>query len=69
MFVSILLIFLDSPSLKRLIMVYPMVYHRVEHPMNKYLEHFVAARNARTLAALGEMALVISHCRTNQFSR
>ena len=27
--------------------------------MNEYLMHFVAARNTRALAALGELALVI----------
>ena len=39
------------------------------HPMNEYLKHFVAARNNRVSAALGELALVIPPCRTDQFSR
>ena len=29
--------------------------------MNKYLQHFVAARNTRASAALGEMALVLQN--------
>ena len=37
--------------------------------MNGYLNHFVAARNARASAALGEFALVIPRYRTDQFSR
>ena len=41
------------------------VYHRVEHPMNEYLKHFVAARNTRASAALDE---VIQGCRTDPFS-
>ena len=35
------------------------LYHRVEHPTNEYLHHFIAARNAKASAALGESALVI----------
>ena len=34
------------------------LYHRVDHPMNEYLNHFVAARNTGTSAALGELDLV-----------
>ena len=45
------------------------LYHRVDHPINQYLKHFVAARNTRASAALGELALVISRCRTDQLSR
>ena len=30
------------------------IYHRVDHPMNRYLNHFVATRNTRAAAALGE---------------
>ena len=37
--------------------------------MNKYLKHFIAARNTRALAALGELALVNPRCRTDQLSR
>ena len=32
--------------------------------MNRYLNHFVAARNARASAALGELVLVILRCKT-----
>ena len=42
---------------------------RVDHPMNECLKLFVAARNTKTSAALGELALVISRCITDQFSR
>ena len=45
------------------------IYHRVDHPMNEYLNQFVAARNTRALAALGELALTIPRCRTGQFNR
>ena len=45
------------------------VYHRVEHRMNEYLNHFVAARNTRASAALGELVPVIPRCRTVQFGR
>ena len=40
------------------------IYHRVAHSMNEYLSHFVAVRNARASAALGELAVVIPRCRT-----
>ena len=36
--------------------------------MIKYLHHFVAARNTRTSAALGEFALVIPRKSSDQFS-
>ena len=29
------------------------IYHRVDKPLNGYLNYFVAARNTRALAALG----------------
>ena len=45
------------------------IYRRVVHPMNQYLNHFAAARNTRASTALGELALVIPRCRTDQFSR
>ena len=45
------------------------IYHRVDHHMNEYLDHFVSARNTRASAALGELALVFTRCRTDQFSR
>ena len=41
----------------------------MNHPINEYLKHYVAACNTRASAALGELALVIPRCRTNQFSR
>ena len=44
------------------------IYHRVDNSMNEYLKHLVAARNGRASATLGEFALVISSCRTDQFS-
>ena len=37
--------------------------------MNEYLNHFFAARNARAnIMLLGELALVILRCRTDQFN-
>ena len=39
------------------------IYHRVDHPMNEYLNNFVAARNTRASAALYELDLVIPRCR------
>ena len=33
------------------------------------MNDFLAARNARALAALGELSLVIPRCRTEQVSR
>ena len=44
------------------------IYHRVDPPMNEYLNHFVAARNTRASAALGDLTFVIPRCRTDQFS-
>ena len=37
--------------------------------MHEYLHHFVAACNTIAAAALGELALGISRCRTDQSSR
>ena len=37
--------------------------------MNEYLNYFVAARNTRASAALGELVLVIRRFRIDQFSR
>ena len=48
------------------------IYHRVNHPINDYLNHFVAACNALGVSfgdLLWELALVIPCCRTEQFSR
>ena len=45
------------------------IYHEMEHPMHKYLHHFVVASNTRASTILGELAMVIPRCRTDQFSR
>ena len=45
------------------------IYHRVNRPINEYLNNFVAARNTRASAALGELDLMIPRCGTDQFSR
>ena len=37
--------------------------------MNEYLNHFVAARSTRVLAALGKLAYMNPRCRTDAFSR
>ena len=50
-----------------LVFIY-MICHRADHPMNEYLPHFVAARNTKTLASFGELALVIPRSSTDQFS-
>ena len=49
-------------------LVFTEIYHRVDHPMNDFLHPFVAGCNTRASAALGELALVIPRCRTDQFS-
>ena len=45
------------------------IYHRVDQHLNEYLNNFVAVCNTRASTALGELALVIPRCRTDQFSR
>ena len=45
------------------------IYHRMDNLMDEYLNNFVAARNTRASAALGELTLVIPRYRTDQFSR
>ena len=45
------------------------ICHRVDYPMNKHSNHFVAVRNIGDSAILGELALVIPRCRNDQFSR
>ena len=45
------------------------LYYRVDHPVNDYLNNFVAARNTRASGALGELVLAIPCCRTDQFRR
>ena len=45
------------------------IYHRMDHPMNEHLNHFVAVRNIRASAALGEVVLEISGRKAYQFSR
>ena len=37
--------------------------------MIEYLNHFLTACNTRASVALGELALLISLCKTDQFSR
>ena len=44
------------------------IYHRADYPMHKSLHNFVAARNTKDSAALGELALVIQRRRTGIFS-
>ena len=44
------------------------IYHRVDYPMNEFLNNFVAVRNTRASVTLCELGLVISRCRTDQFS-
>ena len=34
------------------------IYHKVDHPMNKYLKHFVAACNTRASAAVNDVDFV-----------
>ena len=41
------------------------VHHRVDHPINEYLNHFVAGCNTRASAALGKLVLVIHRCKTD----
>ena len=45
------------------------MYHRADHPMHDYLYYFIATCNTRASAALGELALVITCCKTDQFNR
>ena len=45
------------------------VGYRVVHPMNEYLNHFVATRSTRASTALRELALVMPRCTTDQFTR
>ena len=44
-------------------------YHIADHLLHEYLHHLVVARNSRVAAALDELAVVISRCRTDQFNR
>ena len=46
-----------------------MRHHIANHSLHEYVHNFVAAYNSRASAALCELALVISLCRTDQFSR
>ena len=51
-----------STKVLKLVVREPLLYkicHKVEHLLQEYLHHFVAARNTRDLAAVGELALVI----------
>ena len=41
------------------------IYRRVDNSMNEYLNRFMAARNTKASAALGELALAIPRCITD----
>ena len=45
------------------------IYRIGFNPMNEYLNHFVADRNAIASATLGELNLMIKRYRTDQFCR
>ena len=45
------------------------IHHRADHPLHEYLHHIVAAHITRDSATLCELTLIISCCRTDQFSR
>ena len=45
------------------------IYHSAAHSLHEYLHHFVATRNTTASAALCELALVISRCGFDRFSR
>ena len=45
------------------------IYHRADHPMHECIHHVLAARNIRVIAALGELALMSTCSRTDNFSQ
>ena len=45
------------------------IYHRTVQPMHECLQHSVVVRNTRASAFVGESALMIARCRTDEFSR
>ena len=45
------------------------IYQRVDHPMNEYLNYFIAAHNTRASAALGQLVLVIPRYGTDPFNQ
>ena len=45
------------------------ICHRVDHPMNGYLNNVLAAHNTKASDALGELVLVVPRSRTDQLSR
>ena len=55
--------FAHRRNLRALCLLYK-IYHRVDHPMNGYLNHFVDYSNTSASAALGELTLVVPRCRT-----
>ena len=61
--------FLGHRRMFRLLGLLYKSYHRLDYPMNQHLNHFVALCSTRDSAALGELALMISRCRTDQFSQ
>ena len=56
----------DRRKVSALCLLYE-IHHSVGYTMNGHLNHFVALLN--TSAVLGELALVIQPCRTDEFSR
>ena len=44
------------------------VYHRLDHSLNESLKLFIEARNIGVSATICELALLMAHCRTDQFS-
>ena len=64
---SLALLFGAQKEGQCLVFLYKL-YHRLNHLINEYLNNFVTVSNTRALTALGELALVILRCRTQQFS-
>ena len=42
------------------------IYYTADHPLHEQVHHFVTACDTRASAALGELALVILRCKSNQ---
>ena len=42
-----------------------MIYHRSDHPLHEYLHYFIASRNNGDSIAPCELALVVTHCKTD----
>ena len=45
------------------------IYHRAEYPFSEYLHHFAPVRSTGASAALGGLALLIPHGKTDQLSQ